>query len=213
MSPPDARSKLSFDGRILFVKARIRLIRSFDQVPTHQYQGYVLQLLGRMDTSELEFRVAVGPAAHKKLQFRIGDRLAGFGVPVPDPELEWADLYRVSGLELLERPSQGKDEVATAEGGIAPDLPTYRAHGHRRLDRETWEVQCMKCPWGLNMVTEIILDHWNPHKKKFRFETHCYGPRDCPQYNAGKPYRVPGRKQGMVYVDDDVERQAESKDC
>ncbi len=41
---------------------------------------------------------------------------------------------------------------------------------------------------------------------KWRFETHCYGPRGCPRYKAGPAYRVPGRKPGMVYVDDDVER-------
>jgi hypothetical protein len=45
--------------------------------------------------------------------------------------------------------------------------------------------------------------------KLWRFETHCYGPRDCPRYLAGKPYRVQGRKPDMVWVDDDVEREAE----
>ena len=43
---------------------------------------------------------------------------------------------------------------------------------------------------------------------KWRFETHCYGPRDCPRYKAGPAYRVPGRKPGMVYMDDDVEKSA-----
>lgn len=58
------------------------------------------------------------------------------------------------------------------------------------------------------MPTQIILDHWNPSKVKWRFETHCYGPRDCPRYKAGPAYRVPGRRSGMIYVDDDVERAA-----
>ena len=57
------------------------------------------------------------------------------------------------------------------------------------------------------MPTEIIIDQWNPTETKWRFETHCYGPRDCPRYRPGKPYRVPGRKPGMVWVDDDVERE------
>jgi hypothetical protein len=53
--------------------------------------------------------------------------------------------------------------------------------------------------------------HWNPSKVKWRFETHCYGPRGCPRYKAGPPYRVPGRSPGMVYVDDDVESAARGK--
>ena len=57
------------------------------------------------------------------------------------------------------------------------------------------------------MATEIIIDQWNPADKKWRFESHCYGPRDCNRYRAGKPYQVPGRKPGMVWVDDDVERE------
>jgi len=57
------------------------------------------------------------------------------------------------------------------------------------------------------MATEIILDHWNPSNTKWRFETHCYGPRGCPRYKPGPPRRVPGRKPGMVWVDDDVERE------
>ena len=57
------------------------------------------------------------------------------------------------------------------------------------------------------MPTEIIIDHWNPGKVKYRFETHCYGPKmDCPNYKSGPAYRVQGRKKGMVFVDDDLER-------
>jgi hypothetical protein len=58
------------------------------------------------------------------------------------------------------------------------------------------------------MPTEITIDQWNPSKKRWRFETHCYGPRDCPRYRPGKPYRVQGRKSWMLWVDDDVERAA-----
>ncbi len=63
----------------------------------------------------------------------------------------------------------------------------------------------------MTMITEIIIDQWNPSRKQWRTETHCYGPRDCPRYRAGKPRTVQGRKPGMVWVDDDVEREAESE--
>jgi len=199
--------KIAFEGNLLAVKARIRLIRSFDQIPTHQYQGYTLIMEGEAGGQKRRFKIAVGPKAHEKHRFRIGDRISAMGFPVPDSRKEWADFYKISGLKMIERGATPADEAPHPDGGIAPPLPVYRSNGHRRLERQTWETQCTGCPWGLDMVTEIILDHWKPSKKKWRFETHCYGPKGCPRYKAGKPYRVPGRKAGMVYVDDDVERE------
>ncbi|MFH1618793.1 MAG: hypothetical protein ABIG11_02715 [bacterium] len=198
--------KTPFEGRVLSVKARIRLIRSFDRISTHQYQGYTLVMQGNVRGVERDFRIAVGPKAHERHQFRIGDRVSGIGVPVPDPGREWADFYRISGLKLAERGPGRNGESPNPDGGIAPPLEVYRANGHRRLDRGTWQAQCFRCPWGLEMVTEIIVDQWNQAGKEWRFETHCYGPKECLMYNPGKPYRVPGRKPGMVFIDDDVER-------
>ncbi len=200
--------KIPFTGRIISVKARIRLIRSFDQIPTHQYQGYTLILDGEIDgISHTHFKVAIGPKAHEQHQFRIGDTVKGVAVPIPEPETEWAEFYKVSGLQLIERTHPG-DWPPSPTGGIAPALEQYRAQGHFRLKREVCETECVQCPFGLTMPTQIILDHWNPSIVKWRFETHCYGPRGCPRYKAGRPYRVPGRSSGMVYVDDDVERAA-----
>jgi hypothetical protein len=59
------------------------------------------------------------------------------------------------------------------------------------------------------MVTEIILDQWNPSRKRWRLETHCYGPKGCPRHRTGAARKVPGRKPGMVWVDNDIEREAE----
>ena len=68
--------KIHFTGIIISVKARIRLIRSFDQVPTHQYQGYTLILDGKIDgIPRTHFKVAIGPKAHEQHQFRIGDSI------------------------------------------------------------------------------------------------------------------------------------------
>ena len=70
--------KIHFTGTIVSVKARIRLIRSFDQVPTHQYQGYTLILDGEIDgVPRNTFKVAIGPKAHEQHQFRIGDAIRG----------------------------------------------------------------------------------------------------------------------------------------
>lgn len=70
--------KIRLGGEILAVKARIRLIRSFDQV-SHQYQGYTLVI---RDDERGVVRLAIGPAAHAKHRFRIGDRLRAEAVPV-----------------------------------------------------------------------------------------------------------------------------------
>ena len=200
-------SKIDFSGTIVSVKARIRLIRSFDQIPTHQYQGYTLILDGEVDRVPCSrFKIAIGPKAHEQHQFRISDTIGGKAVPVPDSETEWADFYKVSGLQLIGRVQP--DAPPNPTGGVAPPLAKYRQQGHLRLKQETCETLCVQCPFGLTMPTQIILDHWNPSKVKWRFETHCYGPRGCPRYKAGPAYRVPGRRAGMVYVDDDVERAA-----
>ena len=200
-------NKIAFTGTIVSVKARIRLIRSFDQVPTHQYQGYTLILDGEIDSiPRTRFKVAIGPKTHEQHQFRIGDTIMGMALFVPDPETEWAEFYKVSGLQLIKRTQP--DAPPSPTGGIAPPLTQYREQGHLRLKRETCETACTQCPFGITMPTQIILDHWNPSIVKWRVETHCYGSRECPRYKAGPAYRVPGRRSGMVYVDDDVERAA-----
>lgn len=199
-------NKIQFTGTVVSVKARIRLIRSFDQVPTHQYQGYTLILDGEVyGVSRSRYKVAIGPKAHEQHQFRIGDTARGTAVSVPDSETEWAEFYKVGELQVMER-TQPDALPPGPTGGIPPPLEQYRVQGHFRLKGEVCETQCVQCPFGLTMPTQIILDHWNPSIVKWRLETHCYGSRGCPRYKAGPAYRVLGRSSGMVYVDDDVER-------
>ena len=192
---------LSFSGRIAAVKPRIGLHRSFDQI-WHSYRGYVLVL-------ESSTRVAIGPTAHEKNRFRMGDLVEGRAEPLPDPRLEWADLYKVRSVRILARGEMSEERPADADGGIAPPLAEYRARGHRRLDSRTYARSCQRCPFGAPLATEIILDQWNPKRRSWRLETHCYGLRGCPRYRPGRPRSVPGRKTDMIYIDDDVEREAE----
>jgi hypothetical protein len=196
-----------FRGEIAAVKGRIRLLRSFDQI-NHQYQGYTLVLATAAETETV--RVAIGPAAQAKFLFRIGDVVSGYGWPVADARQEWATLYKASQLKIERRGPAEEDRPPDPEGGVAPTLEVYRSNGHRRLAPQTCQTLCARCPWGLTMATEIIIDHWNPSKKQWRMETHCYGPRDCPRYKAGKARTVQGRKPGMVWVDDDVELDTET---
>lgn len=202
--------KLKFSGTITAVKARIRLLRSFDQI-SHAYLGYTLVMDGVVDEKEWKgLRVAVGQKAHEKNRFRIGDRISGEAVPIERPNREWADLYKVSRLEIRSRGCPSEERPADIKGGIAEPLAVYREHGHRRLDPRTYESKCRQCPWGIMMATEITLDQWNPRRKKWRYETHCYGPRDCPNYRPGRARTVPGRKPGMVWSDDEAEPETDS---
>ena len=202
--------KSRFEGTITAVKARIRLLRSFDQV-THVYLGYTLVMDAVVDGREWKnLRIAIGQKAHEKNRFRIGDVISGEALPIENHQKEWADFYKVSSLHIIKRGNPSEERPADITGGISSPLHIYREHGHVRLDTHTYEQKCKQCPWGIVMATEITIDQWNPHKKEWRYETHCYGPRDCTNYQAGKPWTVQGRKPDMIWVDEDVERLGEN---
>ena len=52
------------------------------------------------------------------------------------------------------------------------------------------------------MPVEMIIDQWNPRRRKYRFETFCYGPKSCAFYKPGPTRKVPGRK-GMLWEEED----------
>lgn len=187
-------------GTILSVQPRIRLLRSFDQ-RSHSYPGYALGVQGTVDGREATFSVGIGPAAQAKHDFRVGDEVGGVAEPVADPQTEPVDYYKASGLRVTARPL----ETAVAPPpwhGVPPNLPTYRARGHRRLDPRTYEGSCSTCIWGCRMAVEMIIDQWKPHITRWRFETFCYGPKSCRLYKAGATRKVPGRK-GMTWEEED----------
>ena len=60
-------------------------------------------------------------------------------------------------------------------------------------------------------AVEMIIDHWNPSKRRYRTETFCYGPRSCSLYRSGPARKVPGR-HGMSYTEEDwVDDEATSR--
>jgi hypothetical protein len=192
--------KLAWQGTLVSVQPRIRLTRSFDQ-RDHSYLGYALRFQGIIGGDEREFTIGVGKAAHLKHQFRAGDIVSGKAQPVADERMEPVELYKASGLKVIERPP---DTIPLPPPwlGIPPDLPVYRERGHRRLDARTYEAKCPVCIWGCRMPVEMIIDQWNPSQKRYRFETFCYGPKSCSLYKAGPTRKVPGRK-GMSWEEED----------
>lgn len=192
-------AKLSWTGVITAVQPRIRLQRSFDE-RSHSYLGYVLLLEGSIDGETASFAVAVGKGAHAKHCFRMGMELEGKAESVADARLETAEYYKASGLNILRVPA-ADPPPGPPFTGVPPELETYRARGHRRLDARTYAAKCTTCIWGCRMPVVMIIDHWNPSQKKYRFETFCYGPKSCAAYRSGPECTVPGRK-GMSWTEE-----------
>lgn len=192
--------KVPWSGRIVAVQPRIRLQRSFD-IRSHSYHGYVLRIDGICGGAARDFLIAVGEGAHAKHRFMVGMLVSGLSVAIEDPTREIAEFYKTSGIKVVEN-----IEESTPTGppfhGLPPDLETYRRRGHRRLDVRTFESKCTTCIWGCLMPVEMIIDQWNPSKVRNRFETFCYGPKNCSLYHAGPARKVPGRK-GLSYTEED----------
>lgn len=192
--------KVRWRGTVLGVQPRIRLTRSYDE-RSHTYLGYTLEMRGALGKDARDFAVAVGPAAHAKHAFLPGEIVAGIGDIGADPRLNLEDVYKVSGLNVIERPPVA-DTTGPPWHTLAPPLTTYRERGHRRLAEARYAESCSTCVWGCRMAVEIITDQWKPHLRSHRQETFCYGPLSCPLYAPGPVRRVRGRK-GMVYVEED----------
>ncbi len=194
------KEKLSWSGKILSVQPRIRLTRSFDE-RSHTYLGYVLQVEASVGGEERIFSIAIGKAAQAANQFRAGDFAGGKSETVRDERTESAEYYKTSELKLLKRDAESGSSPPPWHGP-PPPLEIYRERGHRRLDAHTYGLKCTTCLWGCRMPVEMIIDHWNPSQKRYRFETFCYGPKSCVLYKAGPIRKVPGRK-GMVWDEED----------
>ena len=193
--------KRSWHGRLLGVQPRIRLCRSFDE-QTHSYLGYTLLLQGTVDGVQREFSVGIGKVAQKKHAFCAGEEVSGQSYPVPVPKLESVEFYRTSGLKKPSPAAPTSAHQGPPWLRVCPDLQIYRSRGHRRLDKRTYAQQCQSCMWGCRMAVEIIVDHWTPDVRRYRYETFCYGPKSCALHRSGPKRKVPGRK-GMTYIEED----------
>ena len=199
--PPERdKIKVSWSGKVISIQPRIRLTRSFDQ-RTHSYLGYTLTIQGSVDGKEQTFTVGIGKEAQAKYQFEAGQVVSGKSEGVQDPKSEVSEYYKTSELRVVEKGTEQKG-AGPPWRGMPPVLEVYRKRGHRRLASRTYESKCRVCIWGCCMPVEMIIDHWNPRKKKYRFETFCYGPKSCPFYRAGPTRKVPGRK-GMIWEEED----------
>ena len=145
-------------------------------------------------------QIAIGKAVQAKHEFQVGFEVSGEAVPVPDPRTEPAEMYKASKLKVLgSTPEDGKPPPWH---GPPPPLEVYRERGHRRFAAKTYDMSCSSCIWAARMPTQMIIDQWNPSKVKWRYETHCYGPKSCRLYKSGPTRKVPGRR-GMSWTEED----------
>lgn len=192
--------KVSWQGVLVAIQPRIRLMRSFDE-RAHAYLGYSLFIQGTIGDNDAEFSVGIGKEAQVKFGFRAGDIISGNSVPIVDTRMESVEYYKTSGLKLVRR-VEIEREKSPPWLGEPPELTVYRERGHRRLDSKTYTAKCHRCIWGCRMPAEITVDHWKPHIKQHRYETFCYGPKSCSFYHAGPTRKVPGRR-GMTWEEED----------
>ena len=192
--------RLPWIGTIISVQPRIRLTRSFDE-RSHTYQGYTLTIDGTLGGEAGHYLVGIGKAAQAKDNFRVGDKVSGESEPVADPRMETAGYYKTAKLKLITRAPEA-DNMPPPWIEAPPGLEVFRQRGHRRLSAKVFEAKCSACIWGCRMPVEMIIDQWNPSKRKYRFETFCYGPKSCRFYKAGPTRKVPGRK-GMSWEEED----------
>ena len=65
------------------------------------------------------------------------------------------------------------------------------------LDKRTWGGKCFQCKWAA-MANVTIEYNWGV-SQRFRFESFCYGPKNCKLYKMGKPRPVPYIGMGNCY--------------
>ncbi len=119
-----------------------------------------------------------------------------------DPRTETVEFYKVSKLRVLSSETASGPSTPPPWHDCPPPLDVYRERGHRRLAARTFDSHCTTCMWGCRMAVEMIIDQWNPHQKRYRTETFCYGPKSCRLYKPGPTRKVPGRK-GMSWEEED----------
>ena len=175
--------KIPWNGVLISIQPRIRLGRSFDQ-RAHTYLGYALTVLGNIGSEARGFLVGVGEGVHAKHQFRAHDTVTGEALPVADPRLETVEFYKVSDLKIAKCGVE-EEKPPPPWLGIPPPLRAYRERGHRRFEPRRYQQKCTGCMWGCQMAVEMIIDQWNPDRRRYRTETFCYGPLSCPLYRSG----------------------------
>ncbi len=92
--------KHNFTGKVISIQPRIRLSRSFDEA-SYTYLVYAITLGGGINDQNTTFSIGISKAAHAKHQYKMNGVISGACMPVPNPEFEPTQYYKVSKLKLI----------------------------------------------------------------------------------------------------------------
>lgn len=115
--------------------------------------------------------------AQAKHGFEAGVVAGGECRRVADPQLETVEFYKVSGIEVHERPDAKMLAPGPRWHGAPPDLPTYRERGHRRLAAVTNEKKCTTCLWDCQMAPGTGSDRARVPSAEEEKPRRCGAPR------------------------------------
>ncbi len=192
------QKKIKYIGTVISVQPRSNVWRYRLDNRNHSTTGYNLFLEGIADDVEGRFSVAISEKQQEKLRCRIGDTISGTAWTKKYPQWEYADYYRAGALKKLKAVITA-EESAHPWNGEVPQLSVYDERGCRMLDTRTYKGKCFTCKWACMANVTIEYD-WGV-RQKFRFESFCYGPKNCPLYKRGKPRPVPYKGWDPDYDD------------
>lgn len=191
--------KIKFAGVVRSVQPRSNVWRYRLDNRNHGLTGYNVFLKGVADDEERNFAVAISEKQQEKMRFHIGDVISGTGWTKKYPKLEYADFYRAGALKKEKGVIKTNEESASPWIGEVPALSVYEWRGCRMLDGRTYSGKCFVCKWACMANVTIEYD-WGV-SQKFRFESFCYGPKNCKLYKMGKPRPVPYKGDTPSYDD------------
>lgn len=194
---PGNQGKIEFLGKIVAVQPRSNVWRYRLDNRTHTLTGYNIFLSGVVAGTERVFSIAISEKQQEKYRFLIGDMISGTAWTKKYPKLEYADYYRVGALKKLMETSAKLEGTAEPWMEAVSSLSEYIWRGCRMLDGRRYRGKCFTCKWAC-MANVCIEYDWD-RIRKYRFESFCYGPKNCSLYEMGKPRAVPDKAIGTLY--------------
>ena len=193
----DTQEKISFSGTVISVQPRSNVWRYKLDNRTHSMTGYNIFISGDTAGEQRNFAVAISEKQQMKMRFHIGDEISGTAWTKMYPKLEYADYYRAGALKKLQEAANVNSDAKEPWLDEVPELSVYDWRGCRMLDSKNWKGKCFACKWAC-MANVAIEYNWGV-TQKFRFESFCYGPKNCALYKMGRPRAVPYKDMGSDY--------------
>jgi hypothetical protein len=187
--------KVKWQGTIVSIQPRTNVWRYKIDNRTHSVVGYNIFFEGTVDRLSAPFAVAISDKQQQSVGFRVGDEISDTGWTKKYPQWEFADYYRAGALKRV-KPNDTPTDESTAPPwlGDTPDAAIYEWRGCRVLSKACWKGKCWGCKWA-EMANVTIEYDWGV-RRKWRFESFCYGPKSCKLYKRGTDPMIPYKGDG-----------------